>query len=130
MKLQDLLESRPTVFYKGYVPGDTRRIRTGNAFWDSLFFVSSKIESARNYGNTIRKFVTKPGAKIAYEGTRPFVQLRKGLGRNISMLEWAATIARRAKEAGYDAVWFKMQGDIGTAIINKDAFQEVPMDEE
>jgi sialic acid synthase SpsE len=47
--------------------------------------------------------------------------LAKGL-THVGMLEWASTIVKRAKEAGYDAVWFKRQGDIGTVIINQRAF--------
>ena len=43
MRAHELTEvEKPRVFYKGYNPGDTRRIKTGDSFWDSHFFVSSK----------------------------------------------------------------------------------------
>jgi hypothetical protein len=122
MRAHELTEvEKPRVFYKGYNSGDTRRIKTGDSFWDSHFFVSSKEKDARLYGTNIRRIEAKPSAKILYEGTRPFISLAKGL-THVGMLEWASTIVKRAKEAGYDAVWFKRQGDIGTVIINQRAF--------
>lgn len=116
---------KPTMFYRGTNPGATERIRTGAKDWDSYLFAASKPESAKVYGSSIETIKAKPDAKILMEGSREFRSLGKGInGRNsgLNMLEWADEMARRAKAAGYDAVHFKRQSDIGTPIINEDAF--------
>lgn len=119
MRLHEI--EKPRIFYRGYNPGDKRRIKTGDDSWDSWFFVSSDIEQTKMYGSKILNIKAKPDAKILYEGTRDFIILAKGL-KGLNMLKWASAVVLRAKEAGYDAVWFRMQGNIGTAIINKDKF--------
>ncbi|MCR4302151.1 MAG: PLxRFG domain-containing protein, partial [Sulfuricaulis sp.] len=113
---------KPTTFYRATEPGRTERIKTGDAFWDSHVFASSSEEKARPYGSQIEKITAKPDAKILYEGSREFRSVGKGLTGNMSMLTWASTIAQRAKDAGYDAVHFKRQSDIGTAILNPEKF--------
>jgi hypothetical protein len=117
------LESlKPRVFYKGFNKGDARRIQTGMAFWDGLFFVADNIKSAQAYGNDIIKVVAKPEAKILYHGTREFRSVAKGIPRMTKLGEFCDIVARRAQQLGYDAVWFERQTDVGTAIINKDKF--------
>ena len=111
------------VYYRGFNPGDTRRIKTGDSGWDSYLFVTDTIKGAGWYGSQIEKIVLKPTTRIAKEGTSAFRKLAVGLKRNISMLEWAATIAERAKAEGYDAVHFERQTDIGTPIMNLDSIQ-------
>ena len=44
---------------------------------------------------------------------------KKGKSRLIEILDALIGIA---KAGGYDAVWFKQQTDLGTAIINKSSF--------
>jgi hypothetical protein len=39
------------------------------------------------------------------------------------MLQYADRAAKAAKAAGYDALWFKRQGDIGTPIFNREKFR-------
>lgn len=129
MRFDEVKNQKPKVFYKGYIPGSRKRIRTGNNFWDSLFFISSELKQAQNYGTHIKKFIAKPDAKILYEGTKDFRSIAKGLSlHKMNILEWAKLITERAKDAGYDAVWFKMQGNIGTAVINRNAFKQVEYD--
>jgi len=114
---------QPRIFYKGYNPGDTRRIQTGHDYWDSKLFVSSNPDAAQSYGSRLRTFEATPDAKIVYEGTRPFISLAKGL-RGMNLLDFAATVVERAEAAGYDAVWFQRQGDVGTVIIHPKKFIE------
>lgn len=124
----------PRVFYRGTNPGSTKRIRTGDNYWDSFLFAASNIESARLYGSHITVYEATPDAKILYEGTREFVGLAKGLKTGTwNLLTLSSAIARRAQDAGYDAVWFKRQGDVGTVIINQDKFiktGKIPPDEQ
>lgn len=126
MKINEVIQpNRPRTFYKGYNPGDTRRISTGHPYWDSKLFVSSNPDAARSYGSHLRTFEATPDAKIVYEGTRPFISLAKGL-RSMNLLDFSATVVQRAEQAGYDAVWFQRQGDVGTVIIHPEKFIELP----
>jgi hypothetical protein len=120
---------QPRVFYKGYNPGDTRRIRTGHDYWDSKMFAADQERKARFYGTHVRTFDATPDAKILYQGTRQFISIAKGLGqlfraRKIDNLEYHSEILRRAEQAGYDAVYFTNQGDIGTVILHPEKFIE------
>ena len=125
MKIMEVISHR--TFYKGFNPGDTRRISTGDQYWDSKLFVSSDPDRARSYGSQLRVFDATPDAKILYQGTRAFSSIAKGLlvrGRRMSLLDYCSEVVRRAEAAGYDAVWFDRQGDVGTAIINPEKFVE------
>lgn len=129
MKINEIAAVK--TFYKGFNPGDTRRIRTGNEYWDSKIFVASDPSKASLYGSHIRIFDATPDAKILYQGSRPYISIAKGLMQlaragKIDGVELHAEIVRRAEAAGYDAVWFTRQGDIGTAIINPEKFIERP----
>src|SRR4051812_7398481 len=96
----DLIEAinRPRVFYRGVNPGETKRIRTGNDFWDDHLFVSSDRSGALVYGKHIMTFEAAPEARILYEGTREFRSVAKGLssGRrgyiNISLARYAEIV--------------------------------------
>ncbi len=112
---------KPTVFYRGTHPGRTERIKTGAADWDSLLFVADNKKSASAYGPQLEKVEALPGAKILYEGTKDFKSLAKGLPKG-SLLEFCDQVAKRAKKAGYHAVWFQRQGDVGTAILDETKF--------
>ncbi len=118
-------KAEKNTFYRATIPGRTERIKTGNEFWDSLLFVADNIESARPYGTYIEKYVALPDAKILYEGTAEFVKVAGRQKKGESLLDFVARAAQRAKDAGYDAVWFKRQSDVGTAIINRDMFKNV-----
>jgi hypothetical protein len=114
--------SRPRTFFRGENPGDTRRITTGNEAWDSHLFASSNPESAKMYGSHLTKLEAAPDAKILYEGTSDFVKVAGRWRKDESLLDYSNRAAEAAKAAGYDAVHFKRQGDVGTAIINRDKF--------
>lgn len=109
-------------FYRGAKLGDDRRIRTGDQFWDSLLFASKNIDDAKMYGPNITAYTPKANAKILTEGSREFRQLARGIQKNLNLLDYSSEVARRAKAAGWDAVAFQRQGDVGTAILNPDAF--------
>jgi hypothetical protein len=130
MKIVEVVSHQ--IFYKGYNPGDTRRIRTGNDYWDSKMFVASDPHRAEFYGTHVRVF-DAPDAKILYEGSRAFISLAKGLRTMLRrpdgrfyMLDYYVEVVKRAEAAGYDAVWFSNQGDVGTVVINPDKFIERP----
>jgi hypothetical protein len=110
----------PREFYRGQREGSTRRITTGEDEWDSYLFVSDTEKYARDYGGTITRVIAKPGAKILYEGTKDYNQLAKGAPSGY--FDRVRTVAKKAHEEGFDAVWFKRQGDTGTAIFNRVAF--------
>ena len=113
---------KPRTFYRGTNPdkSETRRIATGETDWDSHLFASSELEGAKAYGSSIETIEAKPEAKILYEGSPEFKKLGKGLKG--SLLDVSSGVAKRAKLEGYDAVWFQRQTDVGTAIMNPDAF--------
>ena len=122
-KITDLKGNKilaPRTFYRGDVPGETRRISTGTEF-DQHLFAADNIDAAKSYGEQITRIDAKPDAKILYEGTQEYNRLLKG-ARGGSLLDHSLEATRRAAKAGYDAVWFKRQGDVGTAIINRDKF--------
>jgi hypothetical protein len=118
---------RSRTFYRGFNPGDTRRIKTGFGLWDSFLFVADNPKSASAYGHTIEVWQAKPSAHIVYEGSKEFRSLAKGLtSKKLTWGQWCEEIAKRAVAAGnIDALWFQRQTDIGTAIINKDQFERV-----
>lgn len=111
----------PTTFYRGETPG-ADRVLTKVADWDRALFAADNPYAASLYGRDITQINAKPGANIVYEGTKEFQSLMKGHGNKGSMLDWATEASKRAKEAGYDAVWFKRQSDLGTAILNRQRF--------
>ena len=111
------------VFYRGLKNGSPRS-NLGYANWDSCIFVADNLESAKTYGtDRILKVTAKPDARILYEGSRDYSKIfnvaKKGKSRMIEILDALIGIA---KSGGYDAVWFKQQTDLGTAIINKSSF--------
>jgi GNAT superfamily N-acetyltransferase len=114
----------PQLFYRGTNPGDTRRIRTGNDFWDSLLFVTDDPKKARNYGSQVDTYQFKPEAKVLREHTREFNRLGRWK-KGESLLDYCSRLTLAAKEAGYDAVYFTMQGDVGTAVINRDSIEKL-----
>lgn len=117
--------SRPTKFYRGENPGDVRRIKTGNENWDNYLFASSKPEDASMYGKTLTEYHANPDTKILYEGTKDFVNVAGKWRKGESLLDFSSRAASAAKDAGYDAVHFTRQGDVGTAIFNPNKFTKL-----
>jgi diguanylate cyclase (GGDEF)-like protein len=129
-KITDLQGNRitvPHVYYRGERAADvSNKSVSKNPVWDAVLFASSREKDAQNYAGSIGRIsllYPKPEARILYEGTKEFVSLNKGNGTaGKNLLQWSAEAVERAKQNGYDAVWFKRQGDVGTAIINRNAF--------
>lgn len=112
----------PVEFYRGTNPGSTERIVTGAPEWDSYLFAADNPDAARNYGSDIEKITANPDAKILYEGTADWNKIAGRWRKNENMLQYADRAAKAAREAGYDAAWFKRQSDIGTPIFNVEKF--------
>jgi hypothetical protein len=110
-------------FWRGSNPGDARRIKTGNESWDSHLFVADNQDDARMYGSHLTQYEAALDAKILREGTAEFRNVAGSQRKNENLLDYASRAANSAKAAGYDAVWFKRQGDVGTAILNPAKFQ-------
>jgi hypothetical protein len=124
-KIKDLKGNEidlPRRFYRGTNPGDERRIRTGNDDWDSHLFAASNEQDAGLYGSHIDTLDAAPDANILYEGTEEWRRVAGAWRKGENMLEYADRASKAAKAAGFDAAWFKRQGDIGTAIFNPDKF--------
>lgn len=118
------------IFYRGTVPGETKRIENLYPEAEGKIWVARERKSAELYGSNIETIAAKPSAKILSEGTSEFVKItgRKGGDIWISRKTGETTIdavndaIRKAKEAGYDAISFKRDSDIGTVILNENAF--------
>jgi hypothetical protein len=117
-----MIKNKPRIFYKGLYSDRNERIRTGDNFWDSLYFAADNKESALMYGPIVIKVIAKPDAQILYEGTRSYISISKNIPKNKGMLKFWSDVTKKAKSEGYDAVWFIRQTDVGTAIINKEMF--------
>lgn len=114
----------PRSFHRGTSP-EGKPVQVGDPFWDSMMFAADDPEKARPYGEHVRPLHAKPEAKILYEGTREFNALAKGFPKKGgSLLDHSNYVLKKAKEAGFDAVWFKRQGDVGTVILNPNAFED------
>ena len=118
------------VYYRGTIPGETKRIKTGRDTWDRYLFVTEKPENAKWYGSDIEKIILYPEAKILRERTQEFIRIAGKPRKGESMLEYVDRAALKAKAAGYDAIHFERQTDIGTAILNLDSiFQREKINE-
>ena len=108
-------------YFRGYNPGDSRRISTGSKDWDDCLFCTDKEEHAKSYGSHIAKVHFSDTARIIREDSPEF---HKTIGRwkkGERLLDFGTRAVRKAKELGYDAVHFNLQGSVGTAVINKNA---------
>lgn len=124
------------VFYRGTTPGDTRQIAEPFSEAKGMTFVAQKPESARMYGEHIEQFVASPDAKILRDESPEFWKLVKrrrppngyvGSARG-GAVEVVNDAVRAAKSAGYDAVSFSSDADIGTVILNEGAFSRKASD--
>jgi hypothetical protein len=119
-QLHLLNESVERIYYRGIIPGEEKRISTGNDFWDNNLFVSRDINFARCYGNQIIIYRAKPEAKICCEKS---LKVRPRAGEN--MLEYCCRVLKKAISMGYDILEYSRQGDIGTIIINPESVEEI-----
>jgi hypothetical protein len=110
-------------YYRGTNPDETKRISTGDPVWDSHLFAADQVKHAKNYGRSIEQIQLKPTAKVLVEGSSDFKKLVGDYKPGESMLSYSSRAAKLAKAAGYDLVHFKLQGDVGTAIMNRDAIE-------
>jgi hypothetical protein len=111
----------PREFFRGEKPGGAR-VQVGTS-WDNALFAADSPDVAKWYGPNVTRITAKPEAKILYEGSQEFRSLMKGYEmRDKSLADWGTEASKRAREAGFDAVWFKRQSDLGTAILNRKAF--------
>jgi 2'-5' RNA ligase len=119
------VEEKPKsgVYYRGTNPDETKRISTGDPVWDSYLFAADQVKQAKGYGRSIEKIQIKPTAKVLVEGSSDFKKLVGDYKPGENMLSYSSRAAKLAKAAGYDLVHFKRQGDVGTAIINREAIE-------
>jgi hypothetical protein len=119
----------PRKFYRG-TTGGTERIKEPFSEAKGLTFVARKPESARMYGNNIEEITATPAAKILDDTSPEFWRLvgrRRppngfvGSARG-GTIEVVNDAVKKAKAAGYDAVSFSSDADIGTVILNENAF--------
>lgn len=120
-------------FYRGTVPGETKRIDEPFKSAKGLTFVARKPESAKLYGTNIETIVAKPNAKILYSESPEFWKLihRKkppngfigsALKPKETTIQAINNAIQIAKSKGYDALSFEQDSDIGTIIFNESAF--------
>lgn len=117
-------------FYRGTVPGETRRIKEPFDAAHGKTFASRKEESARNYGSDIETIVASPNAKILREEDPTFWRLigrrrpangyiGSALRNGETVIEAVNDAIRKAEQAGYDIISFSSDTDIGTVILNE-----------
>lgn len=119
-------------FYRGTTPGDTRRIDEPFEAAKGKTFVARRKSSAQMYGSSIDRIRAKQEAKILYQEDTDFWKL---LGRKRppnshlasvkgGMIENVNRIIRRAMVAGYHAVSFTSDSDVGTVILKRSMFKK------
>jgi len=121
----------PRVFYRGTVPGSTERIKEPFESAKGKTFAARRPESAKAYGDSIEVISAHPHAKILYQETPEFWKLlgrRKPPNGHIASVPGGAVAnvnraIQAAQQAGYDAISFSHDSDIGTVLLNEGAFQ-------
>lgn len=109
------------IYYRSTNPGSSKRISTGNPTWDNNLFVSTDPDLSRAYGSSTEVIKAKPDAKIVKEDSKEFRALKVRPRSSERYLDYLTRALVAAKEAGYDIIEFKRQGDVGTVIINPDS---------
>lgn len=101
-------------------------------------FVARRPESARLYGESLEEFRAKPGTRVLFEGTPEFgritrrrkydpeLDLVNQLKKGETLVSAVNQAVLAAEQAGYDAVSFLRDSDIGTVILNDSAFDRMP----
>lgn len=115
------LKDDELIFYRGTVPGETKRIDEPFTAAKGKTFVARKEKNALYYGKRIEKIKAKPGAKIIYENTKEFNKLIGKMKPNQSYIEFVNNAVVKAEKLGYDIISFERDSDIGTVILNEDA---------
>jgi hypothetical protein len=119
--IKNSLKDNELIFYRGTVPGETKRIDEPFTAAKGKTFVARKEKSALAYGKRIEKIKAKPGAKIIYENTKEFNKLIGKIKNNQSYVSFVNNAVSKAVELGYDIISFERDSDIGTVILNEDA---------
>lgn len=128
-RVSGMANDAPRKFFRG-TNGSAQRINEPFSEAKGLTFVARKPESARMYGNNIEEITANPGAKILDDEMPEFWRL---IGRRRppngfvgsargGTIEVVNEAIRKARDAGYDAVSFSSDADIGTVLINESAF--------
>ena len=123
-------EEFPRTFYRGTTPGDTRRIAEPFEAASGKTFVARRGDSAKAYGSAVEEVHALPSAKILYQESPEFWRLiRKRRPPNGAIQSLSGGLVpnvnaaiKAAESAGYDAVSFTSDSDIGTVILNEAAF--------
>ena len=111
------------VYYRGTVPGDARRISTGDAWWDGHLFVAARREQALCYGPEIETVAFREGARVLRAGTRQFAAVERAAGvarKTMGAFAKAIAVARQAEAEGYAAVDF-VSDYAGTIVLDESA---------
>lgn len=117
-------------FYRGTVPGETKRIDEPFDAAKGKTFVARKESSAKNYGESVEQIRANPDAKILREEDAAFWKLtgRKrppngyigsALRKGERIVDAVNDAIRKAELAGYDILSFASDSDIGTIILNE-----------
>lgn len=124
------------IFYRGTVPGETKRIDEPFEEGKGKTFVARKPESARAYGEHIEEYHAHPDAKILHQEHPEFWKLigrRRPPNNHLAsvpggMIHNVNHAIRKAKEAGYHAVSFSHDSDVGTVLLDNSKFTIKPHD--
>lgn len=120
----------PEVFYRGTNPGDTRRIAEPFEAGKGKTFMARGAKSAGVYGREIEEIRPKPGARILMQEDPAFWKMlgkRRPANGDIASLPGGPVphvneAIKRAEAAGYHAVSFSRDSDIGTVILDESGF--------
>jgi hypothetical protein len=88
------------VYYRGTVPGEKRRIPSGDAWWRGHLFVAARIETALSYGSDIETVVFCDDARILMARTEQIAAVEAAAGAvraKGEALAWASAVARQAE---------------------------------
>lgn len=118
------------LFYRGTDPERTDRIAEPFEAALGKTFAARAVESARMYGPSIETIAAKPEAKILDQESKEFWKVigkKRPPNSHIgsvpgSLVDNVNNAIRKAQAAGYDAVSFTSDSDIGTVILNEGAF--------
>ena len=131
-KIAQISNNYPRTFYRGTVPGETKRIDEPFESAKGKTFVARKKETALSYGSSIEEIRAKPYAKILYYEQPEFWKI---LGKRrppnsflgsvgMSLVDAVNTIIGKAQSFGYDAI--SLQDNVVTIILNEEAFDRGP----
>jgi hypothetical protein len=125
-----------TDFYRGTVPGETKRIPDVFPSAKGKTFVARNVDSAKWYGSEIHTYRSNNDAKILYENSPEFWKmigrrrppnnyLGSALKSGERLKDLIDLCIRLAIKNRYDAISFESDTDVGTVIINNNAFEKI-----